>query len=93
MKYVDEVRKRAHGGWTEGVDELSIKDIPLLLRRIDELESALVPFARQSLMEKKYKSNVEMVSLYRADCDRAFDTITTHNGTDLPYEDFGIPAE
>jgi hypothetical protein len=97
MKYVDQIIQRKNKGWPGGVDERSKNDIPTLLKRIDELETALVPFARSLLTEARTNPNAKtsLIPVYRTDCIVAQEVIDITNAADLPRspDERLLPAE
>ena len=42
----DLIRRRAKAGFPDGVENTALRDMQVLLRRVDELERAIVPFVR-----------------------------------------------
>ena len=69
---VERIERYMREGFPEGVEPLA-KDVPLLLHRINELEVALVPFARAGLQENDGKP---LIHVYQKDCKRAFDKLS-----------------
>jgi hypothetical protein len=93
IKSVEEVKKRIRFGYPEGVDNLSSKQIPHLLTRIEELERALEPFARVSVINQEFPT--ELVQVYLKDCDAAREQLDPSRSLPAAKIDnfFEIPAE
>lgn len=85
IEQVDLVKKRVRMAFSNGVDEQSFRDIPLLLSRIDELERALQPFARVG----NTPVGTPLVHVYHKDCVNASIMLTPF--ITVPLAD--IPAE
>ena len=82
---VDLIRKRVRLGYVEGVDAQSFRDIPMLLARINELETAMMPFVR---LGNSIPSG-ELVYTYHKDCINAAVVMTP----ELPPKPIELPAE
>ena len=91
---VNQVRDRMHKGWNDGIDEKSARDIPVLLRRIDELEQALVPLAEVAQREiiDNPNGNKPLLACRRQDAFNAKDLLDINKSVRPTVEDFGIPA-
>jgi hypothetical protein len=72
---VEEVQDYLRREMPEG-GEWVIRRVPMLLRRIEELERALIPFARQSAREKQFKTKVPLTQVYIKDCDHAMTVLS-----------------
>ena len=70
---VEQIRDYMRRGMPEG-GEAVIKSIPVLFRRIEELERALVPFARQGLVDNEGKP---LINVYHKDCQTAYRTLSS----------------
>jgi hypothetical protein len=70
---VEEARKRVRAGFPEGSDNISAQQLPILLRRIDELEAALMPFAR--IGSRIDSTTPELVDCYRNHCAKAYEVL------------------
>lgn len=79
------VERRMRSGYPAGVDEQSYRDIPLLLNRIQELESTLLPFAHVGNRPSEY----QMVSVYYADCVAAKKALQTEAVPQPPADILG----
>lgn len=86
---VDSVKREYNMGMPDGMDESFLKRIPYLFRRIEELESALIPFAR--CFHTNRDVNVEMLNVYKSDCKKAFEMVDSHNAY-VPEVVYEIPA-
>lgn len=85
MTKVEEIHKRVRMGYPTGVDEQSIRDIPILLNRIRELEDGLIPFARAG----SSPSGLEFTHVRHVDCERALQLLTSNPPPPPPAD---IPA-
>lgn len=72
---VEEVQNYLRREMPEGGEWL-VRRVPMLLRRIEELERALIPFARQSTREKQLKTKVPLTQVYIKDCDVAMSVLS-----------------
>lgn len=75
----------------DGMDEQFLKKIPFLFKRIEELESALVPFARIFKVNERF--DLEMLEVYKADCKRAFDKLDSTQPYRFATPPMEYPAE
>jgi hypothetical protein len=92
---VARIEKAMRMGWPSGTSEIH-REIPTLLDRIRELENALVPFARQALMEASTNPNLgleDLTGVYLKHCHKALEKVDTKQGTQ-PIRDnfFDMPA-
>lgn len=87
---VEQIKDYMRRGMPEGGEPV-IKEIPTLFRRIEELERALVPFARQGLVDNEGKP---LVNVYHKDCQHAYRTLSTRFAESLraPEPEY-LPAE
>ncbi|MBW3546493.1 MAG: hypothetical protein KY428_13000 [Bacteroidetes bacterium] len=96
IKQVDAIESAMRKGWPEGTYELH-REIPILFARIKELEDALVPFARVSLVERRSNPNHNpemLVSVYLKHCNVAFEKIDSQQAGQVKVDDFfSVPAE
>jgi hypothetical protein len=81
MEGIKKVERRLQAGFPSGVDEQSFRDVPLLLQRIQELESALLPFARVG----KRGTQTPTVEVQFSDCKIA-ETVLTLEQHPTQYE-------
>jgi hypothetical protein len=89
---VEEVDKRVRTGYPNGVDETSIKQLPLLLKRIQELENALAPFAR--IGARSGPGELPLQNCYTKDCVEAYNVLDPSNTWRAkPVQQQEIPAE
>ena len=87
----DNLKMEYAKGMPDGIDERYIKvAIPLLFQRIDELQNALKPFAKVSLIEKN--TNIELVSVYHRDVDIAL-SVLDYDQSVQPKKEVYYPAE
>ena len=73
MEHVKLVEKRMANQYPSGVDSESFRDIPVLMERIRELETALLPFAYAG---KDTPADVENAVVRSADCRIAAQALT-----------------
>lgn len=85
IRDITEVRRRVQMAFPEGGDETSTRQIPILLKYIDELELALLPFARLGLGSPMAAS----MPLNFQDCKNAAEVLTDKS----PAKKFEFPAE
>ena len=85
-KLMDEFRK----GMPDGLSIEYFKQVPVLFARIQELEHALVPFARAADRERKFKN--ELISIYLADCEIAADMLNPEKAYPFPPKEIYYPA-
>lgn len=85
IRDITEVRRRVQMAFPEGGDETSTRQIPILVKYIDELELALLPFARLGLATP----NGPQISAQFADCKKAAEVLTDQS----PAKKFEFPAE
>jgi hypothetical protein len=89
-KAADDIKSYYAKGMEEGAGPL-IKDLPILFRRIEELERALAPFARIGLRDN---GNLPLIQVYHKDCKHAFETLSEKNALELKKaEEQYLPAE
>ena len=87
---VEEIKDYLRRGMPEGGEPV-IKSLPVLFRRIEELEHALVPFARQGLANNE---NKPLIYVYHKDCVTALNILSSKVAKqNLPPEAEYIPAE
>jgi hypothetical protein len=89
---VENVKREMQKGWPYGASE-AYKHIPSLLRRIEELENALTPFAIIADKNAGLINRDEMTNVYFKDCITALEFMDRANSAQPVKEDFGIPAE
>ena len=87
---VEEVQKRVKAGFPNGCDSESHPQIQNLLARIEELETALVPFARVGATLTAQEPATRDV--YTADLAHAYNMLDRRQAWVAPIVDFGIPA-
>lgn len=96
MNHIPDVERIEHAmrlGWPEGTSELH-KEVPVLLKRIQELETALIPFARVATSEATAGMSANLVHVYLKDCVKAFDTLDSRQGIKKQNDGFfSQPAE
>ena len=70
LELLQDIKKRVRGGFPGGVDVESHRQIPFLINRVEELESALAPFARIAKAEASVKTTNpnHLVSCRLSDC-------------------------
>jgi hypothetical protein len=87
---VEQIRDYMRRGMPEGGEPV-IKEIPTLFRRIEELERALVPFARQGLVNNDDKP---LINVYHKDCQTAYRALSSKFAESVkPPEPEYLPAE
>lgn len=87
---VDQIRDYMRRGMPEGGEPV-IKSINVLFNRIEELERALIPFARQGLAKN---DNRPLIEVYHKDCQKAFKTLSSRYAQSVkPPEPEYLPAE
>ena len=89
---VEDIKREMRMGWPYGAAE-AYKRIPTLLKRIEELEAALAPFASTGSKNFKFAKDEEMVSVYMKDLVRALEFMDAQNTVRNIPQDWGIPAE
>jgi hypothetical protein len=89
---VKAIKKELQTGWPFGASE-AYKRVPVLLKRIDELEAALAPFAATGAKNMKFVHPTEMTEVYMKDLIRALEFMDPKNSLNKIPEDFGLPAE
>jgi len=87
---VEEIQREYSRGMPDGMNEDFLKRIPILFKRIGELEVALAPFARAFLNNEA--STTELIYVYKNDCAKALDVINSGNGRPIPRQ-VEMPAE
>lgn len=87
---VDSVKREMELGMPNGMTDGFMRKIPFLLRRIDELEAALVPFARAYEVNEKFTE--EMVQVYKVDTMKAAAVMDRRNSIEMPKQLPEIPA-
>ena len=70
---VERVKDYMRRGYPEGIEPL-LKSMPVLLGRIEELERALVPFARKGVDDN---GGLPLLQVYHADCKKAFNVLSS----------------
>jgi hypothetical protein len=91
IKLTDEIKNEYAKAMPDGMDEKFLKKIPVLFRRIEELERALAPFGRAFLVNANFKD--EMVTVYKKDCANALDMLDSGKGFEIPRLPVEYPAE
>lgn len=89
---VEDVKKEMRTGWAFGASE-AYKRIPTLLKRIEELEAALAPFASTGAKNFKLVQDNELVTVYMRDLVRALEFMDPQNTVRNVPQDWGLPAE
>lgn len=80
---VNRIRDEYLKGMPDGLDEkFFANDVPYLFARIEQLENALVPFARVVEQNKGYTK--PLIPVYFKDCVLAEDMILTSKSVPLP---------
>lgn len=90
INQVEEVIRRVKAGFPSGVDTESASHIPWLLSRIEELEAALVPFARVGATLTNNEPPLREV--YTDALANAYAMLDKSNSVVPIVTDFGIPA-
>ena len=75
---VESIKNYMRKGYPEGIAPL-LKDIPVLFGRIEELERALVPFARKG---PGNNDGVPLLQVYHSDCQKAFNVLSSDKAND-----------
>lgn len=91
---VEKIAYDMRRGFPDGTTEL-YKDIPELLARIEELETALVPFARVAQVEQAtaHLKSGELVHVYLKDCVNAMHQLDSTQGIRKQRDNFfDLPA-
>jgi len=70
---VENIKDYMRRGYPEGVEPL-LKEMPILFGRIEELERALIPFARQGVKDNEGKP---LVYVNHNDCKKAFNALSS----------------
>ena len=70
---VESIKNYMRKGYPEGIAPL-LKDIPVLFGRIEELERALIPFARQGVRDN---GGLPLAQVNHADCQKAFNVLSS----------------
>jgi hypothetical protein len=83
---VELVKKRKAAGYPEGVDSESLKHIPWLLARIEELEHVLIPFAKAFVANQHVPR--KLIETYLKDCARAWEMLDVNQGTAIIQDNF-----
>jgi len=87
---VENIRDYMRRGMPEGGEPL-IKSIPVLFRRIEELERALIPFARQGIKDNE---GLPLTQVYHRDCQTAYKALSSKFAESVrPPEPEYLPAE
>jgi hypothetical protein len=87
---VEQIRDYMRRGMPEGAEPV-VKEIPILFRRIEELERSLVPFARQGLADNEGKP---LIQVYHKDCQTAYRALSSRYAESIkPPEPEYLPAE
>lgn len=88
---VENIRDYIRRGYPEGVDPL-LKSLPVLFGRIEELEKALIPFARAGLLDNDGKP---LIYVHHSSCKNAFDILSSDRaeGPKTTPEMEYLPAE
>lgn len=73
IKLVEQVEKEVSTGLPDGMDTDFLKKIPVLFKRIRELENALAPLARVYYTNSKF--NLPTNEVYMTDLKRAYDVL------------------
>jgi hypothetical protein len=93
---VERITDSMRRGWPDGAHDAH-REIPKLLQRIQELENALVPFARVAVTEKSSNPQyqlVQLVHVYLKDCEHAEQMLNPQYSVQQPINDFfSLPAE
>jgi len=87
---VENIKDYMRKGMPEGAEPV-IKSINVLFRRIEELEHALIPFARQGLASNEDKP---LILVYHKHCQAAYKTLSARVAESVrPPEPEYLPAE
>lgn len=92
LELLQAVRKRVRAGFPNGVDAESHRQIPFLINRVEELESALAPFARIAKAEStvRHDNPNHLVNCRLTDCVTARKLIDPEFHPATPAEQPGI---
>lgn len=91
MRFSEDIRIEMERGLPNGLDNMFSRKLPFLMKRLDELERALAPFAR--LYDISRNDNQELIYAYKKDCQQAFNVLSLHNAYDVPKKLPEFPAE
>lgn len=87
---VENIRDYLRRGMPEGGEHV-VKSVGVLFRRIEELERALIPFARRGLVDNE---NKPLINVYHKDCKTAYDVLSEEAArASQPAEPEYLPAE
>ena len=89
IDYVEAIRKDIAMNMPNGMDNAFLNKVPFLLKRIDELERALLPFSRAYNMNKQYHQKATLVNT--EDLKRADDALDPKQSAKAPKR-FEYPA-
>ena len=89
IKLAQAVQTEVARGMPDGLSEEFLRKIPMLFNRIEELERALIPFARAFDTNKQY--NKTMLDVYKKDCQAAFNMLDSTQSI-VPSKKFEYPA-
>lgn len=78
---VESIKREYAIGMPDGMNEDFLKRLPVLFKRIEELEATLTPFARAYNNNKGF--NVTMLDIYKSDCEQAFDMLDPSNSVKI----------
>lgn len=87
---VEEIRDYVRRGMPEGGEPV-LKSLNVLFRRIEELERAVVPFARQAVVDNEGRP---LIQVYHKDCQTAYRTLSSRYAESIkaPEPEY-LPAE
>lgn len=86
INHVNVIREKVNAGLARMGDEDLVLEMPLLLKRIDELETALVPFARRAVEAQRHGENNELLQVYAKECMNAKNVLDPAMSTPIAYK-------
>ena len=89
IKHVELIRREIAKGMPDGLTEDFLRKLPDLFTRIEELERALVPFARAFKNNEQF--NDTMLRVYKENCKEAFYVLDSANAVQPPKK-YEYPA-
>jgi len=90
IKLVAGIRRKMHLGFPDGYNEEARRDLIVMMRRIEELERALVPFARLARIPF---NDQEMLYCHKSDVINASGIMDDNLSVNVKVDDFGnLPA-
>lgn len=89
---VQAILKQVRTGYPEGIEPI-VKQLPVLFERINELESALAPFARAALNAGD-NNGLPMIQVYLSDAKNAFNALDSRQSVPVhANQEQYLPAE